>query len=68
MEDPKCIPCNSTVTLCGKQSTNGNFPRPLPELLEGEEVFLITEATWEYESVFSDDGSMLEQYKIQHQL
>src|SRR5271168_159710 len=70
----------------------GNFPRPLPELLEGEEVYEvesiikhrrrgrghqyyikwkgypITEATWENESAFSDDGNMLQQYKIRHQI
>src|SRR5271168_40444 len=70
----------------------GNFPRPLPELLEGEEVYEvesiikhqqrgrgyqyyikwkgypITEATWENESAFSDDGNMLQQYKICHQI
>ena len=28
----------------------------------------ITEATWENESTFSDDGNMLEQYKICHQI
>jgi hypothetical protein len=64
-----------------------NYPRPLPELLEGEEVYevetilkhwkrgrgyqyyvkwkgyLITEATWENESAFSNDGDMIQQYK-----
>jgi hypothetical protein len=69
-----------------------NYPRPPPELLEGEEVYEvetilkhrrrgreiqyyvkwkgypISEATWEEESAFSDDGDMLEQYKIRHQL
>ena len=68
-----------------------NYPRPPPELLEGEEVYKvetilkhqrrgrkyqyyikwegypIPEATWEEES-FSDDGNMLEQYKLCHQL
>ena len=74
-------------TVCGN-----NYPRPLPELLEGEEVYevetilkhwqrgrgyqyyvkwkgyLITEATWESESAFSDDGNMLQTYKDQYQL
>ena len=60
-----------------------NYPQPLPELLEGEEVYkvemilkhwqrgkgyqyyvkwkgyLITKATWESKSAFSDDGNML---------
>jgi hypothetical protein len=69
-----------------------NYPRPPPELLEGEEVYKvenilkhrrrgrgyqyyikwegypISEATWEAESAFSDDGNMLEQYKTRHQL
>ena len=69
-----------------------NYPRPPPELLEGEEVYQvetilkhqrrgrgyqyyvkwkgypISEATWEAESAFSDDGNMLEQYKIRNQL
>ena len=69
-----------------------NYPRPLPELLEGEEVYQvenilkhhrrgrgyqyyikwegypISEATWETESAFSDDGDMLERYKLRHQL
>ena len=64
-----------------------NYPRPLPELLEGEEVYEvetilkhrrrgrgyqyyvkwkgypITEATWETESAFSNDGNMLQLYK-----
>ena len=69
-----------------------NYPRPLTELLEGEEVckvetilkhrqrgrgyqyyvkwkgYPITEATWESESAFSDDGNMLQTYKDQYQL
>ena len=69
-----------------------NYPRPLPELLEGEEVYEvetilkhrrrgrgyqyyvkwkgypITEATWESETAFSDDGNMLQNYKDQYQL
>jgi transposase InsO family protein len=69
-----------------------NYPRPPPELLEGEEVYEvesilrhrrrgrgyqyyvkwkgypITEATWESETAFSDDGDMLSQYKQRHQL
>jgi len=69
-----------------------NYPRPLPELLEGEEVYEvetilkhrrrgkgyqyyvkwkgypITEATWEFETAFSDDGDMLQQYKDRYQL
>ena len=69
-----------------------NYPRPLPELLEGEEVYevetilkhrrrgrgyqyyvkwkgyLITEATWESETAFSDDGNMLQNYKDRYQL
>jgi hypothetical protein len=69
-----------------------NYPRPPPELLEGEEVYEvesiirhkgrgrsiqyyvkwkgypITDATWEPESSFSDDGEILEQYKNRHQL
>ena len=69
-----------------------NYLRPLPKLLEGEEVYKvemilkhrrrgrgyqyyvkwkgypITEATWEAESAFSDDGNMLQMYKDQYQL
>ena len=69
-----------------------NYPRPLPELLEGEEVYkvetilnhrwrgrgyqyyvkwkkyLITEATWESESAFLNDGDMLQMYKDWYQL
>jgi hypothetical protein len=69
-----------------------NYPRPLPELLEGEEVYQvetimkhrrrgrgyqyyvkwegypISEATWENESAFSNDGEMLKLYKQRHQL
>jgi hypothetical protein len=69
-----------------------NFPRPTPELIEGEEVYEIeyilrhrkrgrgyqyyvkwkgypiTEASWEPEEVFSDDGDLLTQYKERHQL
>ena len=30
--------------------------------------YLVTEATWENESAFSDDGDMVEQYKLRHQL
>ena len=61
-----------------------NYPRPLPELLEGEGVYeveiilnhrqrgrgyqyflkwkgyLITKATWESKSAFSDNGNMLQ--------
>jgi Chromo (CHRromatin Organisation MOdifier) domain len=68
-----------------------NYPRLLPELLEGQEVYkvetilkhqqrergyqyhvkwkgyLITKATWDNESAFSDDGDMLEQYKNWYQ-
>jgi Chromo (CHRromatin Organisation MOdifier) domain len=60
-----------------------NYPRPLPELLEGEEVYKVetilkhqkrgrgyqyyvkwkgypnTEATWENESAFSNNGNMI---------
>ena len=69
-----------------------NFPRPPPELLEGEEVYEvesilkhrhrgrgyqylikwkgypITNATWEAEMAFSNDGNMLMVYKDRHQL
>ena len=69
-----------------------NFPRPPPDLLEGEEVYEvesilkhrrqgrgyqyclkwkgypITDATWESESTFSNDGDMLTTYKNRHQL
>jgi hypothetical protein len=69
-----------------------NYPRPLPELLKGEEVYQvetimkhrrrgrgyqyyvkwegypISEATWENESAFSNDGEMLKLYKQRHQL
>jgi Chromo (CHRromatin Organisation MOdifier) domain len=69
-----------------------NYPRPLPELLEGEEVYEvetilkhwrrrrgyqyyvkwkgypITEATWENESAFSNDGDMIQLYKDRYQL
>ena len=74
------------------ETHSANFPRPPPELLEGEEVYevesilrhrrqghgyqyllkwrgyLITDATWESESAFSDDGNMLTTYKDRHQL
>ena len=74
------------------QVYGNNYPRPPPELLEGEEVYEVDsiirhrkrgqgyqylikwkgytteEATWETESAFSDDGNMLEQYKLRHQL
>ena len=30
--------------------------------------YLITEATWENKLAFSDDGDMVEQYKLRHQL
>ena len=74
------------------ETHGGNFPRPLPELLEEEEVYEvenilkhrrrgrgyqyyvkwkgypISDATWESESAFSDDGDFLEIYKQRHQL
>ena len=73
--------------VCG-----ANFPKPPPELIEGEEVYKIenilqhrkrgrgyqyyvkwkenpiSEASWEPEEVFSDDGDLLTRYKEQHQL
>jgi transposase InsO family protein len=69
-----------------------NFPKPPPELIEGEEVYEvenilrhrrrdrgyqyyvkwkgypISEASWEPEEVFSDDGDLLTRYKERHQL
>ena len=69
-----------------------NYPRPPPELVEGEEVYEvetilnhrkrgrdyqyyvkwrgypISDASWELEHVFSDDGNMLTQYKRRHHL
>ena len=69
-----------------------NYPRPPPDLLEGEEVYKIetilkhrrrgrgyqyyikwkgypiSEATWEKEDAFSDNGDILENYKNRHQL
>ena len=69
-----------------------NYPRPPPELLDGEEVYEVesimkhrrkgrgyeylvkwkgydtNEATWEPSSQYSNDGDMLEQYKLRHQL
>ena len=69
-----------------------NYPRPPPELVEGEEVYEvenilkhrrrgrgyqyyvkwkgypIEEASWELEEVFSDDGNLLNSYKVRHQL
>jgi Chromo (CHRromatin Organisation MOdifier) domain len=69
-----------------------NFQRPLPEVIEGEEVYEvetilkhrkrgrghqyyvkwkgypITEASWEPEHVFSNDGDLLTCYKKRHQL
>ena len=69
-----------------------NYPKPPPELIEGEEVYEvknilrhrkrgqnyqyyvkwkgypILEALWEPEEVFSDDGDMLTNYKLKHQL
>ena len=74
------------------ETHGGNFPRPPPELLEGEEVYTIesilkhrkrgrgyqylikwegypiSDATWEPESAFSDDGDLLDLYKQRHQL
>ena len=76
-----------------ENETHGaNFPRPLPELLKGEEVYKVksiikhrrqgrgyqyllkwkgyplTNAMWESESAFSNDGDMLAAYKDRHQL
>jgi hypothetical protein len=76
-----------------ENETHGNnYPRPPPDLLEGEEVYEvdhiirhrrrgrgyqylvkwmgypISEATWEPESAFSDDGDVLTQYKTRQQL
>ena len=69
-----------------------NFPKPPPELIEGEEVYKvenilkhrkrgrtyqyyvkwkgypISEALWELEEVFSDNGELLTQYKQRYQL
>ena len=72
-----------------KESVHGgNFAKPPPELVEGEEVYEvetilnhrkqgwgyqyfvkwpgypISNASWEPEHVFSDDGDMLAQYKL----
>jgi Chromo (CHRromatin Organisation MOdifier) domain len=70
----------------------GNFSRPIPDILDGEEVYnvetilkhrrrewsyqylikwkeyLISEASWEPEEAFSDDGDLLSLYKKRHQL
>ena len=78
--------------LISKTKYGNNYPRPLPELLEGEEVYEvetilkhrrrgrgyqyyvkwkgypITEATWESETAFLDDGNMLQNYKDRYQL
>ena len=84
------------ATLLGPYIENkvygNNYPKPLPELLKGEEVYevetilkhqrrgrgyqyyvkwkgyLITKATWESESAFSNDRDMLQMYKERHQL
>ena len=69
-----------------------NFPKPPPELVNGEEVYEvenilrhrkrgrgyqyymkwkgcpISEALWEPEHMFSEDGDLLTQYKEWHQL
>jgi Chromo (CHRromatin Organisation MOdifier) domain len=69
-----------------------NFSRPVPDILDGEEVYnmemilkhwrrgqsyqylikweeyLISEASWEPEAAFSDDGDLLSLYKKRHQL
>jgi hypothetical protein len=69
-----------------------NFPKPPPELIEGEEVYEvekiirhrkrgrgylyyvkwkgypISEASWEPEDIFSNDGDILTNYKHRHQL
>ena len=69
-----------------------NFPRPLPDIIKGEEVYKvewilkhrkrgwgyqyyvawkgypISEASWEPEQVFSDDGDLLTKYKLNHHL
>jgi Chromo (CHRromatin Organisation MOdifier) domain len=87
MENPQCIPCRPYIK---NEVYGSNYPRPLPELLEGEEVYevemilkhrrrergykyyvkwkgyLITEATWENESAFSNNGDMIQLYKDQY--
>ena len=69
-----------------------NFPRPPPDVIEGEETYEverilkhrkrgrsyqyymawkgypISEASWEPEQVFSDDGNLLTTYKRRHKL
>jgi Chromo (CHRromatin Organisation MOdifier) domain len=69
-----------------------NFSRPIPDILDGEEVYNvetilkhrrrgrsyqylikwegypISEASWEPEKAFSNDGNLLAIYKQQHQL
>jgi Integrase zinc binding domain/Chromo (CHRromatin Organisation MOdifier) domain len=69
-----------------------NFSRPIPDILNGEEVYNvetilkhrkrgwsyqylikwegypISEASWEPETAFSDDGNLLSTYKQRHQL
>jgi hypothetical protein len=69
-----------------------NFSRPIPDILDGEEVYNmetilkhrkrgrsyqylikwkgypISEALWEPETTFSDDGNLLSTYKQRHQL
>jgi hypothetical protein len=66
-----------------------NFSRPIPDILDGEEVYNmetilkhqirgrsyqyligypVSEALWEPEMAFSDDGDLLSFYKKRHQL
>jgi hypothetical protein len=37
MENPQCIPCYATQIE--NKVYGNNYPRPLPELLKGEEVY-----------------------------
>ena len=92
MENSSRLPHNLVKTIQRNRTYGANFPRPPPDVIEGEEVYEvkrilkhrkrgqgyqyyvawkgypISEASWEPEQVFSDDGDLLTTYKLRHQL